>query len=97
MRKTKSKNSYIGRVRIVSSKEARHSRLVKIGEIARAYGLLPSTINYYTREGLLPEDARSVGGYRLYHFEKTVERLKKIEYLQVKKRLTIDEIKKMFA
>jgi len=69
-------------------------KLVKIGELAKMFSVLPSTINFYTREGLLPEDGRSQGGYRLYDPEKAMKKLKKIEYLQAKKRFTIDEIKK---
>ena len=69
-------------------------KLVKIGELAKMFSVLPSTINFYTREGLLPEDGRSQGGYRLYDPERALKKLKKIGYLQAKKRFTIDEIKK---
>ncbi|MDD5749855.1 MAG: MerR family transcriptional regulator [Patescibacteria group bacterium] len=68
--------------------------LIKIGELAKLFSVLPSTINFYTKEGLLPEDGRSQGGYRLYDPQKSIDRLKKIEYLQMDKRLTIEEIKK---
>ena len=74
---------------------ANGNKLVKIGELARLFSVLPSTINFYTREGLLPEDGRSQGGYRLYDSDKAMKKLKKIEYLKVKKRYTIDEIKKL--
>ena len=70
-------------------------RLIKISGIAEMFSVLPSTINFYTREGLLPEDGRSKGGYRLYNPEKALKILKKIDYLQNKKRLTIREIKKL--
>ncbi len=70
-------------------------QLVKIGELAKMFSVLPSTINFYTREGLLPEDGRSVGGYRLYDAKKALNKLKKIESLQRKKRFTIDEIKNL--
>lgn len=70
-------------------------KLVKIGELAKMFSVLPSTINFYTREGLLPEDGRSQGGYRLYDPKKALEKLRKIEILQSKKRFTIDEIKKL--
>ncbi len=71
------------------------SKLIKIGELARKFSVLPSTINFYTREGLLPEDGRSQGGYRLYDPQKALKKLEKIEYLQTKKRYTIEEIKKL--
>lgn len=69
-------------------------KLVKIGELARSFSVLPSTINYYTREGLLKADDHSQGGYRLYDVDKALAKLKRIEELQIKKRLTIEEIKK---
>ena len=55
-------------------------KLVKIGELAKMFSVLPSTINFYTREGLLPEDGRSQGGYRLYDPEKAMKKLKKISF-----------------
>lgn len=69
--------------------------LVKIGRLARDFDVLPSTINFYTREGLLPEDGRSRGGYRLYERAKALRRLRHIDHLQRQKRLTIEEIKKI--
>jgi len=69
--------------------------LVKIGELAKMFSVLPSTINFYTREGLIKEAGRSQGGYRLYDPHKTISLLKKIEDLQIKKRYTIEEIKKV--
>lgn len=76
-------------------KQRTGKKLIKIGELARLFSVLPSTINFYTREGLLPEDGRSQGGYRLYNPEKAMSRLRKIEHLQNNKRFTIEEIKKM--
>jgi DNA-binding transcriptional MerR regulator len=70
-------------------------QLVKIGELAKMFSVLPSTINFYTREGLLPEDGRSQGGYRLYDAKIALNKLRKIEGLQRKKRFTIDEIRKL--
>lgn len=75
--------------------KSRKKSLIKIGELARLFSVLPSTINFYTREGLLPEDGRSQGGYRLYKADKALKVLSKIDYLQNKKRLTIEEIKKL--
>jgi len=72
-----------------------NTKLVKIGELARLFSVLPSTINFYTREGLLPEDGRSQGGYRLYDKERAIKILNKIEHLQQSKRFTIEEIKKV--
>jgi DNA-binding transcriptional MerR regulator len=71
------------------------TRLVKIGTLAGMFRILPSTVNFYTREGLLKEDGRSMGGYRLYNPERAIKVLRKIDFLQNKKRLTIAEIKKL--
>ncbi|HLD27865.1 MAG TPA: MerR family transcriptional regulator [Patescibacteria group bacterium] len=70
------------------------NKLFKIGQLARLVGVLPSTINFYTNEGLLKAAGRSRGGYRLYERDYAVGRIKKIQKLQQAKRLTIQEIKK---
>ena len=69
--------------------------LLKIGQLAQIVGVLPSTINYYTNEGLLKSDGRSQGGYRLYKKVKAIKQIKRIQFLKDKKRLRIDEIKKV--
>lgn len=66
--------------------------LLKIGELAVKVGVLPSTINFYTREGLLRASSRSQGGYRLYEEKYATSQIKKIQSLQAK-RFTISEIK----
>jgi DNA-binding transcriptional MerR regulator len=71
------------------------NNLVKIGELARRFSVLPSTIHFYTQEGLLKADSVSKGGYRLYDLDKALSRLQKIVWLQSKKHLTIGEIKKL--
>lgn len=75
-------------------KSKTEAKLLKIGELARRFKVLPSTINFYTRVGLLRADGRSRGGYRLYDSQKSMRTLEKITALQTKKRLTILEIKK---
>ena len=79
----------------VKTRNNKGKKLVKIGELANLFSVLPSTINFYTREGLLPEDGRSKGGYRLYNPVKALKVLERIDYLQKKKRLTLKEIKKL--
>lgn len=76
-------------------KRIKDSGLIKIGELAKMFSVLPSTINFYTREGLIKEAGRSQGGYRLYDAEKTLRLLRKIENLQTKQRYTIEEIKRL--
>jgi len=71
------------------------SKLLKIGQLANLVRVLPSTINFYTNEGLLKEAARSKGGYRLYQQDYAISQIKKIQKLQDEKRLTIEEIKKV--
>lgn len=74
---------------------AKNHNLLKIGQLASLAGVLPSTIHFYTQQGILKPAGWSRGGYRLYHQDETLRTLEKIEYLQVKKRLTIEEIKKV--
>lgn len=74
---------------------AKNSGLLKIGQLAKLAGVLPSTIHFYTQEGILKPRGWSRGGYRLYQKEEALNALEKVEYLQVKKRLTIEEIKKV--
>ena len=76
-------------------RDSESHHLVKIGQLAREFDVLPSTINFYTREGLLPENGRSRGGYRLYDKNQALRRLEQISQLQKARRLTIEEIKKL--
>lgn len=68
--------------------------LVKIGELARLAKVLPSTIHYYTKEGLLKFVDETRGGYRLYDKSQAINRIRTIQLLQLRDRLTINEIKK---
>jgi len=70
-----------------------NKKLLKIGQLSKLVGVLPSTINFYTKEGLLQEAARSQGGYRMYEESYAVQMIKKISKLQEVRRLTIEEIK----
>lgn len=77
------------------SKQGNDKKFIKIGELARLHSVLPSTINFYTREGILKPSAFSQGGYRLYDRKRATDTLRQIDYLQRKKRLSIQEIKKV--
>ena len=70
-------------------------KLLKIGQLARIVKVLPSTINFYTNEGLLKASGRSPGGYRLYEPGYAVTQIKKIQKLQRIKRLRINEIRRI--
>jgi len=69
------------------------AKLLKAGEVAKRFGMLASTIRYYTALGLLKADAHSQGGYNLYDFDNVKKMIEQIEMLK-KKRYTLDEIKK---
>jgi DNA-binding transcriptional MerR regulator len=66
--------------------------LLKIGELARKTGETIHTLRYWTKEGLLPVQGHTPGGYQLYH-PSMVERVREIRRLQMEKRLTITEIR----
>lgn len=70
--------------------------LLKIGELAKEINKLPSTIHFYTQEGLLKPQSLTKGGYRLYERQYAIRTIKQIEKLQNQKRLTIEEIKLYF-
>lgn len=67
--------------------------LLKSGEIATLAGVLPSTIRYYSRLGLLEVSEYTQGEYKLFKKTKTLAKLAKIKKLK-SKRLTLDEINK---
>jgi len=56
-------------------------RHLRIGELARAADVPPSTVRFYEREGLLEPSARSASNYRLYAKE-DLERLRFIRAAQ---------------
>jgi DNA-binding transcriptional MerR regulator len=68
-------------------------KLFKAGELAKRFGILASTIRYYTTIGLLKADARSRGGYNLYDLRNAGKILENINDLK-KKRWTLEEIKR---
>jgi DNA-binding transcriptional MerR regulator len=70
--------------------------LLKIGELARLAGVLSSTVHFYTKEGLLKFADETQGGYRLYDKRLALSRIKEIQLLQNRKRLTIKELKKKY-
>ena len=55
--------------------------LMTIGEAAKAAGVVPTTLRYYEREGLVKPTARSAAGYRLYDGE-VAQRLRFIRSAQ---------------
>jgi DNA-binding transcriptional MerR regulator len=73
--------------------EDRSNRPLKIGELAKRFGLNVRTLRYYEVLGLLPAPARSESGYRLYS-EADVRRLGFV--LQAKRiGFTLEEIQQI--
>jgi len=67
--------------------------LVKIGQLAKLAGILPSKIRYYVQEGLLSPVDRTRGGYYLFNRSESLDRLRLIDELQGRERLSLTEIK----
>jgi len=68
--------------------------LLKIGEMARLAGVLPSTIRYYTEVGLLKPAATTPGGQRLYDKEDTLGKIRMIKNIE-RQHLPLQTIKKI--
>jgi DNA-binding transcriptional MerR regulator len=67
--------------------------LIKTGQLAKRAGILPSKVQFYVREGILLPVNHTPGGYCLFDGTAAIERLREIDDLQSRKRLTIREIK----
>jgi two-component system, OmpR family, response regulator len=73
---------------------AKRSRdLLKISEVAREAGVLPSTVRYYTDIGIINVKSETKGGHRLYDRDITVNTIRKIQFLNQQGR-SIEDIKK---
>ena len=67
-------------------------KLLRLGKLAEATGEKVANLAYWTREKLLPVQAKTEGGYNLYDAS-IIARVKEIRQLQTVDRLTIEEIK----
>jgi MerR family transcriptional regulator, copper efflux regulator len=65
--------------------------LLKISDVATRVGVLPSTIRYYTKLGLIQPSGKTQGGFSLFD-EAAVVRAAEIRRLQHDERLTLEEI-----
>ncbi len=63
----------------------------KAAEVAGRVGVLPSTIQYYRKLGLLRASGRTRGGFWLFD-ERSIKLAREIRRLQKEQRLTLDEI-----
>jgi len=78
---------------MTSAKRIRLNKgLMKVGEIAEEAGVMPSTVKFYTDEGLLEVAERTAGGYRLYDRDKTIRRVIAIRQMTAR-RLSLSELK----
>ena len=68
--------------------------LLKIGEVAKLAGVLPSTIRYYTELGLVEVAATTPGGQRLYDKEDTLTRVRIIKSIE-RQHLPLQTIRKI--
>lgn len=67
--------------------------LKRVSDLAQEYGVLPSQIRYYVKEGLISPTDRTQGGHFLFD-ESQEKRLKKVFELK-KKRYRIKEIREI--
>lgn len=58
--------------------------MYRVGELARAAGVNPRTVDFYTRMGLIEPEGRTDAKYRLYS-EASLQRLKTIHELRSRK------------
>ena len=75
-------------------KRLRLKDLLKIGEMARLAGVLPSTIRYYTQVGLLEPAGTTIGGQKLYSKEDVLSKIRMIKNIE-RQHLPLQTIKKI--
>lgn len=66
-------------------KRKKNNGLLKVGEMAREAGVLPSTIRYYTKIGLLTPAQILPSKYHLYEPEETLNKLQYIRRIMGQK------------
>jgi DNA-binding transcriptional MerR regulator len=76
-----------------SSLAGSNKMLIKTGQLAKRAGILPSKVRFYVKESILHPVSQTPGGYCLFDGTEAIERLRQIDELQSKQRLTIQEIK----
>jgi len=73
--------------------KSKKTKLLKIGDLAKATNQTKASIRFWTKEGLLKITNTTNSGYALYS-PKMIEKVQEIKNLQNKKRFSIAEIKK---
>ena len=69
------------------------SNLIKVGGLAKQAGVLPSTIQFYVKIGLLQPLDHTPGGYHLFDESEALERVRVVQHFRAKERLTLAEIR----
>lgn len=70
---------------------------VTIGKLSRGANVLPSTVRFYVKQGLLEVVDQTPGGFMLFELNSALERLERIRTLQGQERLTLAEIRERLA
>lgn len=78
------------------SKTNKKSTFLRIGELADKAGLRYSTIKYYSEIGILPFEQNGERLGRRFEKDKSLKRLKEIDFLIKEERRTIKEIVEHF-
>jgi len=68
------------------------TNLVTIGKLARDAGVLPSTVRFYVKEGLLQVSDHTPGGFFLFDRASALKRIERIQALK-EQRMTLAEIR----
>lgn len=76
----------------MSNSKNKKKRLLRLNEVAKKAGVLPSTVRYYSNMGLIKVAGRSPGGHRLYGKD-ALARLRRIRAIY-KNRLTLEELRR---
>ncbi len=77
---------------IPTSANNKKKGLLRLNEVAKGAGVLPSTVRYYSNIGLIKVACRSPGGHRLYD-RAALAWLKRIRAVY-KNRVTLEELRK---
>lgn len=70
---------------------------VTVGRLSSAAGVLPSTVRFYVKAGLLKAVDHTPGGYLLFDMKPALERIERIRDLQQHHRLTLAEIREQLS
>lgn len=81
---------------MADKESSQDGKLLKVGELSRLASMMPSTIRYYVRMGLLDPHGHSPGGYALFDPDRAMRRLERIQDLKGQ-RYRLNEIASILA